>query len=87
MNSKLVQKINLAFTRLKQPMCMAGLSNLRPARQYCVAREVIYILKVLDELSKEMMKPESTLLQSTAQLIHRSCYYDGFYSRNSLENL
>ena len=52
-----------------------------------MARKVIYILKVLDELIKEMMKPESTLLQSTAQLIHRSCYNDGFYSRNSLENL
>ena len=60
---------------------------MRPARQYCVAREVIYILIVLDELIKEMMKPESTLLQPSAQLIHCSCYNDGFYSRNSLENL
>ena len=39
--------------------CMAGFSNLRPtghmrpARQYFAAREVIYILKVLDELIKK----------------------------------
>ena len=45
-------------------MYKAGLSNLRPtgltrpARQYCAAREVIYILIVLAEL----MKLESTVL-------------------------
>ena len=31
---------------------MAGLSNLQPARQYCTAREVIYILIVLAVLMK-----------------------------------
>ena len=56
-----------------------GLSNLRPtghmrpARQRCAAREVIYILIVLAELMSEIMKPESTVLRSSAQLIQCSC--------------
>ena len=27
------------------------------------------------------MKPESIVLRSSDQLIHRSCYYDGFYNK------
>ena len=60
----------------------SGLSNLRPtgrmqpARQYCAVREVIHILIVSAELMKKM-KPESTVLWSSAQLIHCSCQYDG----------
>ena len=71
------------------PCCTAGLSSLRPTgrmwpkRQYCAAREVMYILII--SWTNEIMKPDSNVLQSSVQLIQLSSLYDGSYSQNSLK--